>query len=59
MSLILEALRKLEREKAAGDRGFVVLSQVPWVSGRTGRGRFAWLALLLFRRIRPRFADLV
>ena len=46
MSLILEALRKLEREKAAGDRGFVVLSQVPWTRGRTGRGGFAWLALL-------------
>jgi hypothetical protein len=46
LSLILEALRKLEREKAAGDRGFVVLSQVPWVSGRAGRAWLGWVALV-------------
>jgi hypothetical protein len=46
VSLILEALRKLEREKAVGDRGFVVLSHVPWAGGRTGRGGLAWVALL-------------
>lgn len=30
MSLILEALRKLDREKAAPDRGFVVLGSANW-----------------------------
>jgi hypothetical protein len=38
MSLILEALKKLEREKEAGDRGLVVLSHLPWVGAKTGRG---------------------
>ncbi len=37
MSLILEALKKLEREKQAGERGLVVLSHLPWVGARTGR----------------------
>ena len=36
MSLILEALKKLEREKEAGARGFVVLSHLPWA--REGSG---------------------
>jgi hypothetical protein len=38
MSLILEALKKLEREKQAGERGLVVLSHLPWVGTKTGRG---------------------
>lgn len=38
MSLILEALKKLEREKQAGERGLVVLSHLPWVGAKTGRG---------------------
>ena len=37
MSLILEALKKLEREKQAGARGFVVLSHLPWTGARSGR----------------------
>jgi len=38
MSLILEALKKLEREKDAPDRGFLVMAQVPWVGeGRRGK----------------------
>lgn len=36
MSLILEALKKLEREKQAGARGFVVLSHLPWTGARSG-----------------------
>ena len=41
MSLILEALKKLEREKQAGERGLVVLSHLPWVGAQTGRGGLA------------------
>jgi len=37
VSLILEALKKLEREKQAGTRGFVVLSHLPWTGARSGR----------------------
>ena len=37
MSLILEALKKLEREKQAGARGLVVLSHLPWTGPRSGR----------------------
>ena len=33
MSLILEALRKLERDKDAPERGFVVMTHVPWARG--------------------------
>jgi hypothetical protein len=52
MSLILEALKKLEREKQAGERGLVVLSHLPWVGAQTGRGGLvaasvAVLALIL------------
>ena len=52
MSLILEALKKLEREKQAGERGLVVLSHLPWVGAQTGRGGLvaasvAALALIL------------
>ena len=36
MSLILEALKKLEREKEAGARGFVVLSHLPWARAGSG-----------------------
>jgi len=38
MSLILEALKKLDREKQAGGGGFVVLSHLPWVGARSKRG---------------------
>lgn len=34
MSLILEALRKLERDKDSPERGFVVMTHVPWAQGR-------------------------
>ena len=34
MSLILDALKKLEREKEMPDRGFLVLSHLPWSLGR-------------------------
>jgi hypothetical protein len=45
MSLILEALKKLERDKQAPDRGFLVLAHVPWASGSAGHGpRWLWLA---------------
>jgi hypothetical protein len=32
VSLILEALKKLEREKEAPDRGFLVLGHLPWAT---------------------------
>jgi hypothetical protein len=35
VSLILEALRKLERDKDAPERGFVVMTHIPWVQGRS------------------------
>lgn len=41
MSLILEALRKLEREKQNPDRGFLVMAHTPWGAGR----RWSSLAL--------------
>jgi len=41
VSLILEALKKLEREKAAPERGFLVVAQAPWAGGGS---RKAWLA---------------
>jgi hypothetical protein len=52
VSLILEALKKLEREKQAGERGLVVLSHLPWVGAQSGRGGLvaasvALLALIL------------
>lgn len=37
MSLILDALKKLEREKETGARGFVVLSQLPWAGAQSRR----------------------
>jgi hypothetical protein len=33
VSLILEALRKLERDKDAPERGFVVMTHLPWARG--------------------------
>jgi hypothetical protein len=45
VSLILDALKRLEREKEAGPPGVVVVGQVPW--GRGGRRRVALLAALL------------
>ena len=35
MSLILEALRKLERDKDSPERGFVVMTHIPWAQGRS------------------------
>jgi hypothetical protein len=43
LSLILEALKKLEREKQSPDRGFLVLAHVPWAAA-AGRGhRWPWI----------------
>jgi hypothetical protein len=45
VSLILEALKKLEREKeGGGERGFVVLSHLPWSGRRSGRVGVVWAA---------------
>lgn len=41
MSLILEALKKLEREKEAPDRGFLVLGHLPWATAPKRRLRAA------------------
>jgi hypothetical protein len=43
LSLILEALKKLDREKKAPDRGFLVVGAVPWPAPRTR----PWTPLLL------------
>ena len=43
MSLILEALKKLDREKKAPDRGFLVVGAVPWPAARAR----PWTPLLL------------
>ena len=43
MSLILEALKKLDREKKAPDRGFLVVGAVPWPAARPR----PWVPLLL------------
>jgi hypothetical protein len=45
VSLILDALKKLEREKEMPDRGFLVLSHLPWALG--SRHSFTVLALIL------------
>jgi hypothetical protein len=42
VSLILDALKKLEREKESPDRGFLVVAHVPWASRSAGRAR--WIA---------------
>jgi hypothetical protein len=44
VSLILEALRKLEREKRSSEPGFLVLGPTSWAGGTRGRG--AMLALI-------------
>jgi hypothetical protein len=46
VSLILEALRKLERDKDAPERGFVVMTHVPWAQGGRGRSRLVGIAVL-------------
>jgi MSHA biogenesis protein MshK len=46
VSLILEALKKLERDKQAPDRGFVVMAPVTWPSAVTPRVALA-LPLML------------
>jgi hypothetical protein len=45
LSLILEALRKLERDKDAPERGFVVMAHVPWARSQP-RSRIVGLAVL-------------
>jgi hypothetical protein len=47
VSLILEALRKLERGKDTPERGFVVMTHVPWAQGGPGRSRLVGIALLV------------
>ena len=47
MSLILEALKKLEREKQTPDRGFLVVAHVPWPAGNAGRSLWLGGALAL------------
>jgi hypothetical protein len=41
VSLILEALKKLERDKQGPDRGFLVVAHVPWAA--KARGSRLWL----------------
>ena len=43
MSLVLEALRKLDREKGRDERGFVVMAAAPWPT-RARRGPL-WVAV--------------
>ena len=43
MSLILEALKKLERDKQAPDRGFLVVAHVPWAT--KAQGTRLWLGI--------------
>ena len=61
MSLILEALKKLEREKQAPERGFLVVGPAAWPSAREGPLRaaarpssLAAMALAMERRARGR-----
>ena len=37
MSLVLEALKKLEREKGRDERGFLVMAATPWPAGHARR----------------------
>jgi hypothetical protein len=46
VSLILEALKKLDREKQAPERGFVVVASQPWVTSTRNRGRALALVFL-------------
>jgi hypothetical protein len=43
VSLIFEALKKLDKEKQAPERGFVVVAPAPWPA--SGRRRLRWLGL--------------
>jgi hypothetical protein len=43
MSLILEALRKREREKQVPERGFLVMAPAPWAASRK---RGVWMSLV-------------
>ena len=43
VSLILEALKKLERDKQAPDRGFLVVAHVPWAA--KAQGTRLWLGI--------------
>jgi hypothetical protein len=46
VSLILEALKKLERDKKVEDRGgFLVMAAQPWPSPGDGRRTLAWVAI--------------
>ena len=47
MSLILEALKKLERDKQAPDRGFLVVAHVPWATGSPSRSWWLGLTAML------------
>jgi hypothetical protein len=44
VSLVLEALRKLDREKGRDERGFVVMAAAPWPS-RAARRHPLWAAV--------------
>jgi hypothetical protein len=46
VSLILEALKKLDREKQAPERGFVVVASQPWATSTRNRGRAVALVFL-------------
>ena len=48
MSLILEALKKLDREKQAPDRGLVVVGPSAWPSARDGRPGVGAVAAIAF-----------
>jgi hypothetical protein len=47
VSLILEALKKLERDKQAPDRGFLVVAHVPWATSPDRRSRWLWMGAVL------------
>jgi hypothetical protein len=48
VSLILEALKKLEREKGVPERGFLVMAHLPWArSGKVGARLLGLAALAL------------
>jgi hypothetical protein len=47
VSLILEALRKLDREKQTPERGFLVMAPAVWPSRDEGRRRWAWTAVAI------------
>ncbi len=42
MSLIYDALKKLDREKEVPERGFLVVAQRPWPTRRRWGGTLAW-----------------